>query len=307
MSKVRTLTLCLTAALAFAAFGGASAAYAKEKLPAWGTCDSVETHEGHYGDPNCVVPAKKVFGNYNGGYEWYPLVEGEGGGVGAELGRGGLEQSPVTIAFHDAYQITCSGGLSEETLGFPLWSARATTAPDFAFAGCFDSEGGSCFSAGAGDENEIENEPEYRKGKRDEPGSWVGEPKFISGKTGPNPAVGEVYKTEEKRGVFYEQIVCEGTVHAFTIGGETKGEELTAQITPVNAMTSEITATLSQSGGVQGPAALEGRATKPLYAEVNGSTRETIGIEGALIFTEIPILHQPNHSSPRELELKATP
>ena len=50
MNKVRTLTLCFTAALAFAAFGGASAAYAKEKLPAWGKCEQSATHEGKYSD-----------------------------------------------------------------------------------------------------------------------------------------------------------------------------------------------------------------------------------------------------------------
>ena len=86
MNKVRTLTLCLTAALALAAFGGASAAYAKEKLPAWGVCAPAATHEGHYGDPDCIVPAKPVFGKYIGGYEWHPLVEAEGGGLGAKLG-----------------------------------------------------------------------------------------------------------------------------------------------------------------------------------------------------------------------------
>ena len=115
MNKVRTLTLCLTAALAFAAFGGASAAYAKEKLPAWGECVPVETHEGHYGDPNCIVPAKPVFGKYNGGYEWHPLVQGEGGREGAILKNPDEEPEPAVITFKDGYQITCDGEFGEES------------------------------------------------------------------------------------------------------------------------------------------------------------------------------------------------
>jgi hypothetical protein len=302
---IRMLGACpVMAAVVIATMTGSASA----KLPEWGTCTASATHEGKYADPGCIQPVKKVYGKYTGSYEWYPLVEATSGNPGAELlYGGGREQSPVTITFKDGYQITCSGGLSEETYGFPLRTARSTTAPDFGFAGCVDSEGGGCTTSGGGNELEIESLPEWEKGEKKEPGSWKGEPKFISGKGGPTPVVGMVYQTEEPRGIFYGHIACEGeAVHAFTIGGEKRGEQLTSQITPVNTMTSEYTATLTQSGGVQGPETLEGHPTKPLYAEVNGNTRETIGIEGAMLFTSI-IVESPNHKPPFEVELKATP
>ncbi len=118
--------------------------------------------------------------------------------------------------------------------------------------------------------------------------------------------MGEVYQIE-KESVFFGQIVCEGeAVHAFTIGGEKRGEQLTTQITPVNTMSHEYTATLTQSAGVQGPETLESHATKPLYAEVNGNARETVGIEATMVFPEISI-ESPNSRNRHAVELKATP
>ena len=306
--QVRTLTLCFAAVLAFAAFGGASAAYAKEKLPAWGKCEAAATHEGHYGDPNCVVPAKKVFGNYNGGYEWTPLVEATGGhDNGATLkftGRIEVEQTPVSIELASGYKITCGNGLAPET-EIPLGDSTSAKAPLWNWGGCINSEGHECTTAGAATAAEINDENYFFKGYRKEPGSWTGKPEFISGKRGPTPTVGEVYQIEPG-GVFFGQIVCEGeAVHAFTIGGEKRGEQLTTQITPVNTMTKSYTATLAQSAGVQGPAALEGHATKPLYAEVNGNLRETVGIEGTMVFPEVNT-ENPNPGA-EEVELKATP
>ncbi len=311
MNKVRTLTLCLTAALALAAFGGASAAYAKEKLPAWGKCEASATHEGQYGDPNCVVPAKKVFGIYNGGYEWNPLVEGEGGRDGAYLKFGFFseveQKTPVSIELASGYTITCGEGLLHQT-EIPLSDATSARAPKFRFGDCVNSEGHYCVTAGAAYEGEIDDETEFEKGLAKEPGSWTGKPTFISGKKGASPAVGMVYRAEEPRGRMWQQIVCEGeAVHAFVIGGKNRGEQLTTQITPVNTMTESYTATLTQSGGVQGPAALEGHATKPPEAFVNGERWEPVGIEATMVFPKSEV-EPPNPFPPdEEVELKATP
>ncbi len=309
MNKVRTLTLCFTAALAFAAFGGASAAYAKEKLPAWGKCEPSATHEGHYGDPNCVVPAKKVFGTYNGGYEWTPLVEATGGNDGAYLKFSrfsSVEQAPVSIELANGYSITCGEGLLHET-ELLLRDATSTTAPEFVYGGCVNSEGGLCTTTGAANEAEIDNNIAFFKGENKEPGSWTGKPTFISGKKSSTPAVGIVYGAEEARGRMWQQIACEGeAVHAFVIGGLNKKEQLTAEIKPVNTMTEAYTTTLTQKAGVQGPETLEGRATKPLEALVNGQTWETVGIEATMVFPET-IVESPNPYPPEEVELKATP
>ncbi len=111
-----------------------------------------------------------------------------------------------------------------------------------------------CTTTGAANAGEINDENAFFKGLRKEPGSWMGKPTFIEGKRGSSPAVGIVYKTEESRGRFFQQIVCEGeAVHAFIIGGDKRGEELTTEIKPVNTMTEEYTAILKQSGGVQLP------------------------------------------------------
>ena len=117
-----------------------------------------------------------------------------------------------------------------------------------------------------------------------------------------------VYRAEEKRGRMFGQVTCEGeAVHAFVIGGQNKKEQLTAEIKPVNTMANEYTATLTQTGGVQGPATLEGRATKPLEALVNG---HTLGNRSASkpprCSTELNV-ERPNHFPPEEVELKATP
>jgi hypothetical protein len=186
-----------------------------------------------------------------------------------------------------------------------VWSS--TTAPYFAYGDCVNSEGGFCTTTGASEEGEIENEIAFVDGREKEPGSWTGKPTFVEGKHDSIPTVGMLYKTEESRGRFFEQIICEGeAVHAFIIGGKKRGEELTTEIKPVNTMTKEYTAILTQSEGVQLPAALEGRRTKPLEAFVNGERWETVGIEATMVFPEVSI-ESPNSKSLKEVELKATP
>jgi hypothetical protein len=284
--------------------GGASAG-----LPEWGKCEASATHEGKYADAGCTQPVKKVYGKYAGGYEWSPLVEATNGHDGAKLKfteRSSVVQAPVSIELKDGYSITCSTGLFPETQ-VPLRDATSTTAPHFAYGGCINSEGHECVTTGAATEDEINDENAWEKGLEKEPGSWTGKTTFIEGRRGATPVAGIVYKTEEPRGRFFQQIVCEGeAVHAFVIGGDKRGEELTTEIQPVNTMTEEYTATLKQSGGVQLPEALEGRPTKPLEALVNGERWETIGIEATMVFPEITI-ESPNVRPPFEVELKATP
>ncbi len=279
------------------------------KLPEWGECVASETHEGRFGDSNCTEPVGKVFGKYNGGYEWYPLVEAESGNHGANLvftGFSEVEQAPVSIELASGYKITCGEGLAHET-ALPLRDATSTTAPDFVYEDCVNSEGGHCTTTGAANEAEIDNNIAYDAGQEKEPGSWIGKPQFISAKKGATPAVGMVYKAEEKRGRMWQQIACEGeAVHAFVIGGEKGGEELTTQITPVNTMTESYTATLSQKAGVQGPETLEGHATKPPQALVNGERWEAVGIEATMVLPQT-LVERPNHFPPEEVELKATP
>jgi hypothetical protein len=287
----------------------AMAGSASARLPEWGKCEASATHEGKYADAGCTQPVKKVYGKYAGDYEWSPLVEGTSGNAGAHLAvprRSHVVQAPVSIELKDGYSITCSTGLFPET-EVPLRDATSTAAPDFAYGGCINSEGQECVTTGAANEGEINDENAWRKGFEKEPGSWTGKTAFIEGKRGATPAAGIVYKTEEPRGRFFQQIVCEGeAVHAFVIGGDKRGEELTTEIQPVNTMTEEYTAILKQSGGVQLPEALEGRPTKPLEALVNGERWETIGIEATMVFQET-VVERPNPFPPEEVELKATP
>ena len=300
---MRMLGACtIVAAVVIAAM----VASASAKLPEWGKCEASPTHEGKYADSGCIEPVKKVYGKYTGGYEWTSLVEATEYGNGAELLYGrGIEQSPVSFTLASGYQITCSNGLRGET-ALPLREERLATAPDLIFTGCANSEGGSCLSAGF-EEGKISEEFAYEKGNRREPGSWTGEPEFIEGKRGATPTVGIVYKTEEPRGRFFEEIACEGeAVHAFVIGGEKRGEELTTEIKPVNTMTDDYTAVMAQSNSVQLPAALEGHPTKPLEAFVNGQRWETVGIQATMVFPELDV-ELPNPRGLHEVELKATP
>ncbi len=307
--KVRTLTLCL---LAVFALGALLAGTASAKLPEWGKCEASETHEGKYADAGCTQPVKKVYGKYSGGYEWTPLVEATGGNDGAYLKFSRYSeaaQGPVSIELASGYKITCGEGLLHET-ELLLRDATSTTAPEFVYGDCVNSEGGLCTTTGAANAAEIDNNIAFFKGENKEPGSWTGKPTFIEGKHGSMPAVGIVYTAEEKRGRMWQQIACEGeAVHAFVIGGEKGGEELTTQITPVNTMTESYTATLAQKAGVQGPETLEGHATKPLEALVNGEKWETVGFEATMVFPE-SLVESPNYShgpTGEEVELKATP
>ena len=302
--------VCLVATVAVVAgVAGSASAKSPTKLPEWGKCEASATHEGKYADAGCTQPVKKVYKKYTGGYEWTPLVEATSGNAGVKLQftrRSSVEQAPVSIELANGYTITCGEGLLHET-ELLLDDATLTTAPFFVYGGCVNSEGGVCTTAAAATAGEINDEKAFFKGLRKEPGSWKGKATFIEGKRGSSPTAGIVYKTEESRGRFFQQIVCEGeAVHAFIIGGDKRGEELTTEIKPVNTMTEEYTAILRQSGGVQLPAALEAHPTKPLEALVNGERWETVGIEATMVFPET-VVERPNPFPPEEVELKATP
>ena len=58
---------------------------------------------------------------------------------------------------------------------------------------------------------------------------------------------------------------------------------------------------------MQGPETLEGHATKPLEAFVNGQTWETVGFEGTMIFPKTEVEHPNDTAGEEEIELKATP
>ncbi len=321
MKHPRTLTLCLTAAvaavaaLAFASLG-ASAAWAKEKLPAWGQCEPAPTHEGLYGDPNCVEPVKKVFGKTNGSYEWYPLSEENTHGSKLNYGESDGPQpvSEATITLAGGKQIKCEG-LVPETQIVLNGAHVIKAAPYFEFGGC--APGGTtfsgetrCDSTDAQTYGGIGSVDEYSRIFEGEPGDWIGTMSFIKGKNSSEPEVGIVYKTENPGERFLQQIVCEdnGESLSLLVGGHKKGEQLTMGITPVNTMTREYTATFKQTAGVQGPAELEGHATKPLQAQVNSGAWETIGFEATMAFPEVGSESGSAYNHKRdELELKATP
>jgi hypothetical protein len=327
MKNVRTLGICLIAAFALAAIAATTAS--AEKLPAWGQCEVAENHEGKFGDTNCTVPTRKVFGKYNGGYEWYPLAETahESPGLGSSLKytnaakNSGILQpvSETTLTFADGDKLTC-GALESET-SVPLTGPRGTTiAPDLAFPECRNEADQECHSLDAAypytitlSDNAFRNGDEKAEGETEYGGSWIGQLAYIEGKRTVEPSVGMVYKVElpKEHESFTVQINCEGgegeRALSFVIGGHRSGEELTMPISPVNEMSPAFTTEFRQSGGVQLPASLEGHATKPIEALVDAERWEPIGIEATMLFpTELYNESAHNHKR-EELELKATP
>jgi hypothetical protein len=324
--RVRTLGICLIAAFAITAIAATSAS--AEKLPAWGQCEVAENHEGRYGDAGCTQPTRKVFGKYNGGYEWYPLAETSKLPYADDsvlrytnqaFEQHGLVQpvSETTITFADGDRITCEA-LHPETK-IVLTGAHGTAiAPDLAFRGCHDdSSGGECRTLDGRSTGEITasvvafvNGVEKANGEEEEGPSWNGTMTFIEGKKTSNPVVGMVYKTQEKGQPFLQQLVCEDSedIHAVHVGGHKNGEQIVMPIEPVNQMSPSFTAKFSQSGGAEQPASLEGKPVKPLEAEVNAERWETVGFETTMLFpTELYVGPVNHNNQPEELELKATP
>ena len=326
MNKVRTLALCLLAAFAFTALAASTAS--AETLPAWGKCEVAENHEGKYGDAGCTEHVGKVYGHYIGGYEWYPLADSSGLGYGEDSSLkytgGALENqgilqpvSETTITFADGNRITCEQ-LRVETLVPLTGPHRTTVAPHLAFDGCHEnSSGHECDTTDASTPEEItlstsafENGAEKQEGNTAAGPSWNGTMTFIEGKRTSSPVVGIVYRTQEKGEPFMQQLVCEESedIKAVKVGGVKPGEEIVMPIEPVNQMSPSFTAKLRQSGGVEQPASLEGKAVKPLQALVNAERDETVAFEATMLFPTELYVGPINHNHKREeLELKATP
>jgi hypothetical protein len=326
MKRVRTLTLCLIAAFALTAIAATTAS--AEKLPAWGQCEKVEPgREGKYADPGCTEPVKKVYKEYRGGYEWYPLPETSNLSYGHDSKlkytnaafNSGIFQpvSETTITFADGHEITC-GGLESETRIVLTGPHGTTIAPDLAFGNCREDSAshGECHTLDADSPEEItvsvsanENGREKADGEEGYGPSWNGTMAYIEGKRTSNPVVGMVYTTQEKEQPFLQQLVCEESegIHAVKVGGRRRGEELVMPIEPVNQMSPSFTARFSQSGGVERPASLEGKAVKPVEALVNAERWESIGFETTMLFPTELYNNSAHNSNREELELKATP
>ena len=296
MKHVKTLTLCLIAAFAFAAFAASSAFAAGEKLPAWGECTKVEPgEEGHYGNAGCTAPVKAVDQKYLGEYEWHPMTAEE---EGTFQDTSSWEDQPVPstkFVLKSGNTITCQA--LEEQSRLSVGTPRDPT-PNLNFADCEAPGGvGKCFSSDAEYEGQITTYGETENERSKEGSWWSGAAQYIEGKKTLSPTVALVYQTTPEDSRFFQQIVCEaGPVNALLLGGHKKGEQLIGQITPLDTMTANYTVKLSQAGGVQLPATLEGRATKPLEALVNANTWEPIGIEATMLFPA------ENNNRPRELK-----
>jgi hypothetical protein len=300
------LGVCLAATVALNAVG-ASGASAKSALPEWGKCEATEGHTGgKYSDAGCTVPVKKVYGKYPGGYEWHALENGESRQSeesGIFYNTHYVQPVPTsTITLASGLTITChqengddrfylGGGSGGHTVGTPLIEFRE----------CFDNQPGeekACHTTDASNVEEVWNRTAYADWREQESGAWLGSMVFIEGKNTFEPKVALEWKTEEPRGRFFQQLVC---LNGYTIiiGGGARNEALGAQIEPLNQMSGSFTTHLS-------PTLPAVKGTKPLEAEVNTGTWESIGIEATLTFTEVdPYSGNINHQD-KELELKAT-
>lgn len=312
MNKVRTLTLCLIAAFAFAAVS-ASTASAAEKLPAWGKCEVETKHEGRYADAGCTQPVKKVYGKYTGGYEWYQLQQtpnerAEYESTNLKYPHGASQPQPVpetTVTFADGEKITCVIPLEEESQ-IRLNGAHVTTeAPLFEFSQCHDQQGRECYEQGAiRGEDALSTGTPFERGREQEEGTWTGTASFIADKNGPEPVVGIVYRTEHPLEPLMTPIYCEteGTEPlTITVGGHKPKEALTTTVTPVNVMSSSFTAKLGPS--------IQAKGTKPLQATINLGPWQAVSYETTMLFTKIYIGLENRRAGEVEktLELKATP
>jgi hypothetical protein len=316
-----TLMLLVIVMVVVAAFG-ASAAWAGERLPAWGQCVHTESGTGgRYADPGCVQPVRKVYGSYTGAYEWYPMEVSPGPGDGEAILRDRLppEQQPApstTITLADGYTITCQALMGRRSTGLFITGPLVTlSAPIVAFDGCratFPEEGSECFTSDFEEEGEITTLQENYNYYYGEGPTWHGKLTYFEGRRTAEPVVGYVWETSPAKERFLQQLDCEGgPVQTLEVGGHKRGEELAMQVTPLNTMSEFHTLKMSQSGGVGLPASFEGHGAKPMEAQVNGTTWEPIGFETTMLFPETEAVYP--EAEPRgvrvsnEMELKATP
>ncbi len=310
-THLRTLTLCLTATFALAAFGASSASASKFE-PEWGQCVATEGGSGgHYGNAGCTAKVKPYRGQYQGAYEWYPQEVNTGHGYGGELeDRISPAEQPVsstTFTLADGYTITCQA-LNEQTKVKITGPHTTLQPPHIDFLGCQPTApetGSSCVSSDAAEEREITTEGEVENYVHGEAHWWTGTLTVLEGKRTSDPVVGYVWKTSPARQRFFEQVNCEGgPVVSMVIGGNKENEAIITTIEPVNTMSASHTLSL-------GPLAHKVKGTKPLEALVNGAW-QPITIKTTMLFPESePECPQAELSlglcNNNEEELKATP
>lgn len=301
MRHVRMLGLCLAAVFVVVAV---MAAGASAQLPEWGKCEATTGNTGgKFGNGGCTAPVKAIHGRYLGSYEWYPLQQLGQEEEATELeytDESPLEQpvSSMTLTLASGKTITC-GALAHESYILLSDTHVTTQAPRLHFLNCVDEQGGECHTTDAGNGGEITTKTAWRAGIEHEPGSWTGTMSFIEGRAEPEPKVDIVYKTEEPRGRFLQELVCESSEPlTIVIGGHKENEAITATITPVDRMSSSFTAGF-------GPAAHKVGGTRPLEAQVNTGAWEPISFDTMMLLPEMYIAHENVNYSQHELELKA--
>lgn len=294
LKNVRILGVCLVAALVFVALAAAGASAAK--LPEFGACEAVPSHEGKYGDANCTLPLKKVYGKYTGGYEWYTWEHAlEGRGLNQYVFKRG-EIGATTFETTNGKTIQCGEGeLYRSEITGPKNIGQILTY----FYGC-ESEGQVC-SSEFEEYGSITDELEWLNSE-----GLRGELVDVAGKKTSTPSVGLTF-TSFKAGAPLFTVVCEGQLGSVRIGGpggkkteKTKGNTAISLISPVDQMTTQYTQTFTQTGGVQEPAATEKGKTLSLQEYLSNENKWVgLGIAGTVQY--------PAGREEPPTEIKATP
>jgi hypothetical protein len=248
--------------------GTAAGAWATERLPEFGSCEAAPGHEGKYADAGCTLPVAKVYGKYNGSYEWHTGgLEGynfEGGKIG-----------PATFETTSGRKIACSGG---ELYQLQIEGSTKVRKILSIFYGC-EAEGQPC-SSKFQSEGEISDEMQWLKGE-----AFKGELVYLSGKKTTTPTVG-LTLTSFTQGAPLFTVVCEGSLGTVEIGGaggkkteKSKGNAVVSVISPIDQMvgegepTSAFTQTFAQTSGVQEPAGAEKGKAKSLQMYLGNENR----------------------------------
>lgn len=293
LKHVRMLGICLVAALAFAAV---AAAGASAKLPEFGACEAVASHEGKYADANCTLPVKKVYGKYTGGYEWYTEEQAREGRGLTGYNFGGGQIGPTTFETTNGKTIQCSEG---ELQQLQIRGPKSVGEILIFLYGC-ESEGQVC----SGEFEEYGSINDFQQWLEGE--ALKGELVDLAGRKTSTPTVG-LTLTSFNAGTPLFTVVCEGSLGSVRIGGaggkkteKSKGNAVISLISPVDQMTREYTQTFTQAAGVQEPATTE--KGKPLsLQEYLSNESKWVGLGVASTFQDIA-------ESRRVLtEIKATP
>lgn len=294
LKRVRILGVCLVAALVFAALVAAGASAAK--LPEFGACETVPSHEGKYGDANCTLPLKKVYGKYTGGYEWYTWEQARGGRGLKEYTFKHGAIGATTFETTNGKTIQCSEG--------ELYASEITGPRNLGqfltyFYGC-ESEGQVC-SSEFEEFGSITDELEWLNSE-----GLKGELVDVAGKKTSTPSVG-LTLTSFKAGAPLFTVICEGSLGSVRIGGpggkkaeKSKGNTAIALISPVDQMATEYTQTFTETGGIQEPAATEKGKTLSLQ-EYLSNENKWVGLGLASTFQD------PAENKRFPTEIKATP